>query len=214
MRNSSVDNELDRVSFAPDEEFHGDLTEQLRARVKGELEPGERLLWAARSLGEPFALGTAFLIVAGVAVVLLAIATWLIAFPSAWGHFDADRATKGFVCGAFGLVLTLGLLANLFSRRVARSRMTRVCYALTDRRAIIWVPEPRSDATRVYTILRGRIKSLVRVERPDGTGDLEFSVTDSFPDFHWYPLAFKRVADVRRVEQIVRNNLIRADGGA
>ena len=32
-----------------DDDFDDGLSDDLRARVKGELEPGERLLWAARS---------------------------------------------------------------------------------------------------------------------------------------------------------------------
>jgi hypothetical protein len=39
-------------------------------------------------------------------------------------------------------------------------------------------------------------------------GDLEFSGHGDNVDYRWYPFGFKHIADVRRVEQIIRNNLM------
>jgi hypothetical protein len=66
----------------------------------------------------------------------------------------------------------------------------------------------------VYNIARGKLTGLVRIERPDGTGDLEFSMGEQSYDFRWYPFGFRGVAEVRRVDQIIRNHLLRDDGGA
>jgi hypothetical protein len=41
--------DVDDFSVAPDGDAFESLTNELRVRIKGELEPGERLLWAARS---------------------------------------------------------------------------------------------------------------------------------------------------------------------
>ena len=43
------DHRMTDFSLAAEGELDGGLTDDLAARVKGELEPGERLLWAGRS---------------------------------------------------------------------------------------------------------------------------------------------------------------------
>jgi hypothetical protein len=134
MRESSSFRGADDLSFAATEEFGGDLTEELRARVKRELEPGERLLWAACSLAPPFRIGRGFL---------------------------------------------------------------------------------KGDAIRVQTVARGQVGNLIRVERPDGSGTLEFAGTRGPVDFDYSNrFQFERVPEVRRVEQIVRNNLVTSERGA
>ena len=148
------------------------------------------------------------------AVGLLAGGLALLTYSSTSRLASADSLSAGWGNVVLGSVLALGLFGIRMSRHAERSRQTRVCYALTDRRAIIWVPEAKSDATRVYNIAPGKLAGLVRIERPDGTGDLVFSMGEQSPDFHWYPFGFRGVAEVRRVDQIIRNHLLRDDGGA
>jgi len=50
MTTDSSEGQTDSFRSASDDELVGDLANDLRARVKSELEPGERLLWAARSV--------------------------------------------------------------------------------------------------------------------------------------------------------------------
>ncbi len=107
----------------------------------------------------------------------------------------------------FGGAFVIGLVVNSSIRVRDRRRTATVCNALTDRRAIVWTPETDGDAVRVQTVARGQVGNLVRIERPDGSGTLEFSRTHS--DFDYYQrLKFENIPDVRRVEQIVRNNLM------
>src|SRR5262249_847642 len=113
-----------------------------------------------------------------------------------------------FLC-LIGGVTMIATLANWNNRRVQRRRQENVCYAVTDRRAVMWIPEPKSDAVRVLSVPGGQIKNLERVERPDGSGNLEFPWPRHSRQLPWKPYGFEHIPDVRRVEQIVRNNLLR-----
>ena len=47
----------------------------------------------------------------------------------------------------------------------------------------------------------------MRIERPDGSGTLEFTRTLNDFDYYFH-FKFEHIPEVRRVEQIVRNNLM------
>ncbi len=203
------------VSFPADGEFRGDATDELRALVKSELEPGERVLWAAGSIPRPIHLGVPFVFFGATAVLLLGIGLALLALGAAGRDPRADLVGPAWVCLFWGGVIALGVIWSWNNRRRSAARLAKVCYALTDRRAIVWIPAEKETATRVYNVHRGQFQGLVRVQRPDGTGDLEFALkSDVGYDFHWSPPAFQRIHDVRRVEQIIRLNLMANDGDA
>ena len=63
----------DDFSVAPMGDGFDSLTDELRARVKGELEPGERLLWAARSEPPFVRFGFAFYGWSVITVIMLAL---------------------------------------------------------------------------------------------------------------------------------------------
>jgi len=65
----------DPALTVPDE-IVGGLSDDLRGRVKSELEPGERLLWASVPLVDPerIAFGTALGLLSAVAFLLFAVA--------------------------------------------------------------------------------------------------------------------------------------------
>jgi hypothetical protein len=114
MNDVSVPAHADNFSLANTNELEDGLNDDLRSRVKCELEPGERLLWAARCDTS----------------------------PEPWG--------AGFY--------------------------------------------------------------VVCIERPAGSGTLEFYGTRADVDFGYYhSFRFAGVPDVRRVEQIVRNNLMTSE---
>jgi hypothetical protein len=183
-----------------------DLTEDLRARVKSELEPGERLLWAARSYPPPVAIGVGSLFVSTVGLIILALGVGALA-----SAHDYSQREQGTLACLVGCVLIGGTIASWFLRRVGRLRMSHFCYAVTDRRAIIWSPS-RNGALRVVSLPRGRVKSLARVEHPDGSGNLEFNGPNYSEYNPWYECAFQHIPEVRRVEQIVRHNLMKDEG--
>lgn len=103
-------------------------------------------------------------------------------------------------------------IANWNSHRTEWRRMTNTCYAVTNRRAIVWTIELNSDAMRVQALGRPLLKNLMRVERPDGSGHLRFS--DEPPDLefgYYHRFMFAHIREVRRVELLVRNNLLMSE---
>jgi hypothetical protein len=201
----------EEIFLAAGNELDGALTEDLRARVKEELEPGERLLWASLSQPPSTRLSMGFLLLSATTLILLFFGAMAIA--NSLDHFGS-RADDGsamplgiFLC-TIGCLFLMILIASWNNRRIERRDRRKVGYVVTDRRAVVWVPDSKTDATRVYTVSRGQIRNLVRVERANGSGDLEFYGDREGVDYNWYPFAFKYVPEVRRVEQIVRNNLM------
>jgi len=211
MPEDSAPLDIHDVSLAATSELGGGLTDDLRARLKGELEPGERLLWAARS-DPPFEPPSAgFLVSIAIALVCLAVGV-AIAAPRENRHAVNDSTmTAGLVFLGIGCLFVIGLIAAWRNRWSERRRLSNVCYAITNRRAIVWAPEPKGDAIRVHTVPRGQVRKLVRIECPNGSGSLEFSGEWENIDFEWHPFGFKHIPEVRRVEQIIRNNLITSE---
>jgi hypothetical protein len=203
----------DDFSVAPIGDSFDTLTDELRACVKTELEPGERLLWSARSEPPLEGIGFAFFAFSALAVVLLGLG--LIGMTRGLSRQrlnDGNEFVAGMAFAGFSFAVVLGLIGNWRSCIKERERSARMLYAITDRRAIIWAPEPKGSAVRIRTIPRGEIYNLVRLENPDGSGSVLFSSTkdatagDIYAE--WNPFGFRHVDDVRRVELLVRNNLL------
>jgi hypothetical protein len=186
-----------------------DLPEELIHLVKPELQPGERLLWASRAgAGSPspgyrpsWAALTWFFGFAAVSVGCIVALP-----PMVNGNRDgagAALAVIALVSGVIALFFIVGFLSTFFSRRSERRKLEGQVYALTDRRAIIWVPAERS-AVSVHTFQRGTIKGedLHRIQYPDGSGDVTFRFA------YQQPSGFIGIAEVRRVEELVRRFLV------
>ena len=187
------------------------LNDGLRARVKSELEPGERLLWAGWSSPPLAPLGRGFYFLGAVSLVLLVFGAincgYALGRPEA--HRDENSMALGIMLCVVGALFSSGLIGSLFARRNAPGRGTGVSYAVADRRVIIWTPEPSSDGIRIFTMPGAQIQNIVRVQRPDGSGDLEFSDSPKMNcHYYWGGPGFKHIPEVRRVEQIIRNNLM------
>jgi hypothetical protein len=202
----------DDFSVASIGESFDTLTDDLRACVKGELEPGERLLWAARS--EPLFQNVGFAFYAFSALTIVLLSLGLIGMSRGLNRQrvnDGSEMVAGMVFTGGASAVFLGLIGKWRSRVKEHDRASRALYAITDRRAIIWAPEAMGSAVRVRTIPRGEIYNLVRVEEPDGSGSVLFSNTKDETreiDVQWYPFGFRHVPEVRRVELLVRNNLM------
>ncbi len=82
-------------------------------------------------------------------------------------HRHSDESSLGVGLGlvAFALAIVIGLIANWFSQRSEFRRKANILYAVTDRRAIFWSPEPKGSAIRIKTVRRGQIKDVERVQR-------------------------------------------------
>ena len=123
-----------------------------------------------------------------------------------------DESVPGFV-GLGSIVIGLIVLAfaiqGWFNRRRLEQTGFKPTYALTDRRAILWTPNVYNalpGAVEVCSVFRGNIKTIHRIEYPDGTGDVVFNRFAS--EEGWMNTSFDGIPDVRRVEDLVRRTLM------
>lgn len=222
---SAASNRLEAFRSDIGDEFGDGLAEDLRARVKAELEPGERLLWAARSAPPPVRMNPPFFVALGVGLAFLAGGVFVISLASRDPRVRDDNVPIAYrtqsdmqpaigvgigliVIGGVTLAFTIG---GHVARRIARVRQADTRYAVTDRRAIAWIPDAKSEGTRVLSLPRGHIRTVVRVERPDGSGSLELTLVHHSPYHQFQQEGFKSIPDVRRVEHVVRNHLTAPD---
>jgi hypothetical protein len=211
MASGSNGNQTDSLADPTDDDLTRDANDELRARIKGELKPGERVLWSGWSSPPlaPPGLGSYF--VGAVSLVLLVFGA--ISCAHAVGRPralpDENSMAIGIMLCIVGILFSSGLIAIFFARRYARRRDAGVSYAVTDRRIMIWTPEPNSDGIRILTMPGAQIRNIVRVQRPDGSGDLELSGTGQEISYYYHSgPGFKHIPEVRRVEQIIRSNLM------
>lgn len=195
-----------------------DLPDDLRGRVKAELEPGERLLWAEKAGRNAWDSATNYvgLLTFSAGFLGLCVVCMVAFFGPLAGRLRgienllfAAGVGAGFI--AFCLLASVvGTLGSWSWRLLKRGRFGPTYYALTDRRAIAWTPVPDSEAVTVCSYPRRRSGRVQRVEYPDGSGDVV--VTGSGEgESSWDALTFEGVADVRRVEALVRATLIGHD---
>lgn len=199
------------ILSSPDE-IAGDLAEHLRARVKTELEPGERLLWADRAYHRHDRISGAFL-AWGFIVVVLAVVSCI-----SWAQFVRNPLGEiggllslGLGLGVVEFFVVLGLVSNWLRRRGERVKRENTLYALTDRRAILWEPVVSSGAVKIVTFPKGCVSGVHRLEYSDGSGDVLFRTRGSgfqYGDEYWGPSGFLGVVNVRRVEEQVRRTLV------
>lgn len=199
-----IDDPTEPIVLGPGVELPADLA----ARVKAELEPGERLLWAAKAV-RPAApkggsLRTATLWLMGLCLVL---AGGIATTAGLFGPIDESlRPLVGVlsvITGIGAIPTAIGVLVAASNRFADRSHASGLTYALTDRRAITWKPRPGTRATEVFTRQARTIAGIHRVEFPDGTGDVVFEQEPA-----WNEAGFLGIAEVRRVEALARTVLV------
>lgn len=197
------------------DEVAAELEADLRGRVKSELDPDERLLWVGRPVRLPTRSGCFWY---GVAVVVIALAVVLFALLGTAGIAPRERdmvQSAGVGALIVALLTAAGTTSGWLARRKATSEFAQRLYALTNRRAIVWLPARPRGAVRVVSIPRGKVRTVHRIEFPDGSGDVIFTTpgmaveTEMTLDTPYVvPAGFHGVADVRRVEEQVRRVLI------
>jgi hypothetical protein len=189
------------------------LPEELIPLVKPELQPGERLLWAARARLRPVS-AVNFPITS----LLTAVTTVGLCCSSFYAIFGPPRlrflSVEGLLIGVGIVSGIVGLISGIvaFDRWMSRSRPNDYlgnAYALTDRRAIIWIPLKGSTAVEVHTFSRGSIKAIHRLEYPDGSGNVKFDYP--MEEFCSVPSGFEGVSQVRYVEDLTRRTLLGPD---
>ncbi len=181
-------------------EWTGELPDDLSARIKPELAPGERLIWAGQPSsnfpGRARYPTIAIQWTIGLGLVAIAF-LWIGQRPGG----PEGAVAVGFSAALIGAVLAIIVFAACAHVRAERRRLARTGYALTDRRALIWRPRSNSPAIDVFTHPARSIDRIHRTEYPDGSGDVVFSHTFS-------PDGFFAVANVRRVEALAREVLL------
>lgn len=188
-----------------------DPDEPLRAAIKAEMAPDERLLWAAR--GDP-QLGRELGCLAATAVMIVVLcAACSISLKIYFGP-EADANTRyggllyiALLTGLGAVLLVLGIGAACFEDVDRRRKASRTFYALTDRRAIIWYPAEQRGAMQVISYRPTSVAEITRVERPDGSGDVRFVGREQGPHLP-HPSGFLGIRDVRQVEVLARRTLV------
>lgn len=200
------------------EDILAELHEDSRGRVKEELLPGERLLWAARSHRDPFRLSGFAL---NLFVTLTFAAGSFIAFRYVFSAERQGRTPDGLVAIAILLGIAAAISAIVFASSIASERNKRWTrsqhlYAITNRRVILRTPTYDRLGVEVRTIDLPAVGSIHRTEYPDQLGTLTFSVEGSGPKvvdpehgtvdpFETYRL--EKIPEIRRVELLLRQTI-------
>jgi hypothetical protein len=186
------------------------LPEELIQFVKPELQPGERLLWAGTARPRPAFTGRPPWSSTFVATSFLGLSLAL--FFAIFGPLrriflfaEGFVILVGLISALIGIVAGIIAVGSWIERRASRGHHTVNTYALTERRAILWIPQTDSGAIEVHSIARGTVKAVHRLEYPDGSGDVKFD----YPGEEYLgPRGLDAVADVRLVEDLARRILI------
>ncbi len=158
-----------------------DLPEDLIHLIKPELQPGERLLWAATPIGRP---------PGGIRSPLIPFSTMLVSLGISLVAFSDDLGTPSAIFwvpehllpSIVLLTAVVGIGSGIVavhlhvSNSSAHDRITSNTYALTDRRAIIWFPA--RGCVEVHSFTRGSIKTLYRLEVSGWVGLDPISLSD------------------------------------
>ena len=178
--------------------------------IEGELAPGERIVCATRPIAR-------WLELPSFAVLLFGCVWTGSLMHSLLATIDRGEAftTRGGVrVPTFGTWILLPFLAIgvylLTTPYWSRRAMQRTAYAVTDRRALV-VRRKAFGGRSILSFDPGRLTSMERVERRDGSGDLVFEVirTRSGSSTSTERRGFLSVADVRGVEAMLRDTLLR-----
>lgn len=196
---------------------HGfDVTDEQLALIKPDLEPGERLLWVAWS--EPKWMSTG----GWWKGMLFTMSLWLISGVTlVLAGLPDFRPVEGLCLGIGVIVLSISALVlagtlNFAFEHWKDGRQTRgMLYALTNRRAILRIPQKNSRGLVVCSLSRNDIQGMHRIEYPDGSGDLFFQLKDSTTWIYSanlaHPSGFHGVSHVRQVESLARPVLLPPD---
>lgn len=187
-----------------------ELSEEIVERVKSELEPGERLLWAAKGTKLESAQGDF------VGPIIWAVSFWLGCGFLIAGAFGFSKslpeivwilALLGIILGFIAFLITVGTLASWGSSGFQKRKPGESFYALTDRRAVLWQPvgDHRSGVS-IQSVHPGMLRYVTRVEYPDGFGDVQFVTADQH--LAHPPWGFLGVTNVRLVESMATRVLI------
>ena len=171
-----------------------------------QLDSDERLLWS----GAPSPGGTAVsaLPLTFMGILFTGFAAFWIASAAHMSSGSSGDGFPGAIFPLFGvpfLLIGVGmLLGPVWAYRSAKSTV----YAVTDRRVMV-ITAAKTVGVRSFT--PDDIGDIVRVEGPDGSGTLRFGTPANLAVRDGARLSmggFIGIPEVRRVEQLIRENLL------
>jgi hypothetical protein len=194
---------------------YGDSTlpPELDGLVQAELARGEQLLWVGQPLPRRYVLMSIPIVVFGIPWTAFAV-FWMLGASGILFAGPANNAPVPaglFACfPLFGLPFVLIGLGMLSAPYWLLRKARRTCYAVTDRRAIIWEPGVFSSVSvRSYGPAQlGRIR---RNQRADGSGDLIFEEYASYDNQGHRTISsrgFVGIERVREIEELLRKALL------
>ncbi len=203
---------MDMLSFD-----NGDLAADLNDRVRSELRDGERLLWVGQPRPGRFARQALPIVLFGIPWTAFALFWMAGASGVLFGDFGVGRGAFGafrILFPLFGLPFVLIGLGMLSSPFWLRRRAKRTCYALTDRRAILW-EAGWFGSFEVRSYGPAELQKIRRVEYPDRGGDLVFEEvitigrdTDGDRTTNVKRRGFMGIDQVREIEEMLRKALL------
>lgn len=181
-------------------------------RLQNELLPGERLIWA----GQP---RIPFLVWSALPVSLFGLLFGGFALFWITGAYSVTRSGAADLGHGFGIVaflfplfglpfllVGLGLVASPY---LAKIRLKKTFYGLTDQRALLLLPSGLNGMESRNYALAG-LDQVIRTERSDGSGDLVFAEETSTyrrkgrQRTRTTRHGFMGIAEVRKVEELIR----------
>ena len=176
----------------------------LREAVRGELDTNETLLWCGQPAPGSLAIRALPVTLFGVFFFGFAL-FWMTMALKATRHAGAFSIFFPLFGTPFLLVGLAMLLAPLWAAMSAK----KTIYAVTDQRAIIMgIGRARSAQSFRPEDLTG----FSHFERADGSGDVMFSnrmMPSQRGTVSFVPIGFQGITNVRHVEQLMREHLVR-----
>jgi hypothetical protein len=190
------------------DDFGDGLSEDLRARVKSELEPGERILWAARGIPRP--LGTIRAFPALFAAFLCATSGFaLMVLFGIYGLRDLGPGEMIFLLclppAALGGMVAIGTSWSWARHRLWQGLIARSLYVLTDRRAIVAWTRRWTDEVILDVWTTDAFNGTLCVEDGDGIGAVYFRRNGEILAPY---SSFEGIRDAGRVDELIRQVLL------
>ena len=194
------------------------LPDELDARVRSELDHSEHLLWVGQPQPSRFARKALPLVL--FAIPWTAFAVFWMVMASVGVLQNAGPGIGGFdVCfPLFGIPFVLVGLGMLSSPFWLRRNAKRTCYALTNRRAILWAAG-FFGSVEVRSYRPAALTKIVRRDYPNGSGDLVFEETITMPGTRYRDTfastqghGFMGIDNVREIEELLRKALLSDSG--
>ena len=163
------------MGFTSDD-FEDSLSFAAEDRVRSELEPGEKLIWAGRPRPSRLVWSTIPIVLFGIPWTAFAC-FWVgmaLTIGAGFGNGPAPFRIAGIFFPLFGLPFIAIGFAMLASPYFVYKRALRTFYALTDNRILLIEPTFRGGR-RIQSLVASDLGSIIRIERADGSGDLNFN---------------------------------------